>query len=121
MLQQLPSESSAGKAGPGTVELALQQAFYPMTMPLTIGPGCISVCIAFGAHIREQSNTAHLNYVMPFLGGIAGMALVCFTLWLCDSHAGRLAEILGALLYDSPPSSSLRWAFRLSGKECPRL
>lgn len=95
MLKQMPTEGTAGEGGPATVALALQQAFYPLTMPLTIGPGCISVCIAFGAHIRQQSNIAHLNYIGPFLGGLAGMSLVCFTLWLCYANAGKLAAILG--------------------------
>ncbi len=96
MLNQRPGEGTAGEAGPGSVERALQHAFYPLTMPLTIGPGCISVCIAFGAHIRQQSTIAHLDYLVPFVGGLTGMALVCFTLWLCYANAGKLAAILGA-------------------------
>ena len=96
MLNQRPVDEAAGTASPGNVEHALQQAFYPLTMPLTVGPGCISVCIAFGAHIRQQSNTAHLNYLVPFLGGLTGMALVCVTLWLCFANAGRLAAMLGS-------------------------
>src|SRR4051794_1398706 len=31
----------------GTLEVALQHAFYPLTLPLTVGPGCVSVTIAF--------------------------------------------------------------------------
>lgn len=95
MLQTRPTNNAGDESGPPTVEAALQQAFYPLTMPLTVGPGCISVCIAFGANIRQQSNTANLDYFLPFLGGLTGMALVCFTLWLCYAHAGRLAQILG--------------------------
>ncbi len=97
MLKQMPSEGAAGECGPGTVALALQQAFYPLTMPLTIGPGCISVCIAFGAHIRQQSNIAHLNYIGPFLGGLAGMSagFLLHGSWLCYAHAGKLAAMLG--------------------------
>jgi multiple antibiotic resistance protein len=36
-----------------------------------------------------------LNYLVPFLGGLAGMALVCFALWLCYANTGKLAAILG--------------------------
>jgi len=95
MLQQKPADGASAEAAQPTVEAALQHAFYPLTMPLTVGPGCISVCIGFGAHIRQQSNVAHLNYLLPFLGGRTSMTLVCFTLWLSFANAGKLASILG--------------------------
>jgi multiple antibiotic resistance protein len=80
---------------PGTAEDAMQQAFYPLTLPLTVGPGCISVAIAFGAHIRQQSTNARIDSIPPFLGAVLGMILVCLTLWWCYANAGRLAAFLG--------------------------
>ncbi len=82
-------------SGAGTFEVAMQHAFYPLTLPLTVGPGSISVAIAFGAHIRQRSNVAHMDYILPFVGGLIGMALVCLTLALCYANAGKLASLLG--------------------------
>jgi multiple antibiotic resistance protein len=90
--ESVPKASGAGSGGGHD---ALEQAFYPLTLPLTVGPGCISVTIAFGAHIRQQSNLAHIDNLAPFLGALGGMALVCITLALCYQHAGRLASFLG--------------------------
>ena len=36
------------------LEDALQHAFFPLTLPLTVGPGAISVAITLGAHLRYQ-------------------------------------------------------------------
>jgi multiple antibiotic resistance protein len=94
MLNQEASENKAA-AKSGSVEDALRSAFYPLTLPLTVGPGCISVSLAFGAHIRQQSTVARINYVPPFLGALLGMVLVCVTLLLCYQHAGKLERILG--------------------------
>jgi multiple antibiotic resistance protein len=79
----------------GSVQDALAHAFYPLTLPLTVGPGCISVAVAFGAHIRQQSSEARMDNLAPFLGALFGMILVCITVGLCYRHAGRLASFLG--------------------------
>jgi len=94
----LNQESSDLKdtAETGTIEVALQHAFYPLTMPLTVGPGCISVTVAFGAHIRQQSTVSHIDFIPPVLGALTGMALVCVALSLCYEHAGKLTGFLGA-------------------------
>jgi len=95
--QMLNREATAApqKSSQGSMQAALQHAFYPLTLPLTVGPGCISVAVAFGAHIRQQSNIARLDYLVPFLGGLAGMALVCVTIALCYANAGKLTKLLG--------------------------
>ena len=40
-----------------------QQAFYPLTLPLTVGPGSISVAITVGAnrHVEAAAGMAHLR------------------------------------------------------------
>jgi multiple antibiotic resistance protein len=79
----------------GGIEKASQQAFYPLTLPLTVGPGSISVAIAFGADIRQQSDATRIGLILPFIGGLAGMALVCVTLAVCYANAGRISAALG--------------------------
>jgi len=94
MLNQEGSDTTDGPKT-GTVEGAMQHAFYPLTLPLAVGPGCISVTVAFGADIRQQSTLARTDYIPPFLGALAGMVLVCIALSLCFEHAGKLAAFLG--------------------------
>jgi multiple antibiotic resistance protein len=68
------------------------QAFYPLTLPLTVGPGSISVAITLGA------NAAHHHQYQPLtiLAALIGLVLIAVSILLCYGFADRLARILGA-------------------------
>jgi multiple antibiotic resistance protein len=68
-----------------------RQAFYPLTLPLTVGPGSISVAITLGA------NAAHSHALNPLmiLAALVGSALVALSIFLCYGFADRLAQVLG--------------------------
>ena len=69
-------------------------AFYPLTMPLTVGPGAISVAITLGsARPKEAVDLAHL----AVLGGvaIAGLAAVAVTIYVCYRFAEPTIAALG--------------------------
>jgi multiple antibiotic resistance protein len=69
-------------------------AFYPLTMPLTVGPGSISVAIALGAERPEHaSGVAEL----ALLAGAAslGLAAMALTIFLCYRFAGQMVSMLG--------------------------
>jgi multiple antibiotic resistance protein len=69
----------------------VRQAFYPLTLPLTVGPGSISVAITLGA------NAAHSHALHPLmiLAALVGSALVALSIFLCYGFADRLARVLG--------------------------
>ena len=52
-----PDDESASKPVPGTLEDALQHAFFPLTLPLTVGPGGISVAITLGCPLAISSRS----------------------------------------------------------------
>jgi multiple antibiotic resistance protein len=68
----------------------LRRAFYPLTLPLTVGPGSISVAITLGA------NGAHggLDAVM-ILAALAGSLILALCIYLCYGFADRVARLLG--------------------------
>jgi multiple antibiotic resistance protein len=68
------------------------QAFYPLTMPLTVGPGSISVAITLGANAAHR----HAYHPLTILAALVGLALIAISVWLCYAFADRLARILGA-------------------------
>jgi multiple antibiotic resistance protein len=80
---------------PVTADAAMQSAFYPLTLPLTVGPGCISVSITIGAHLRQLSGKEYLLRLPLFLSALGGMAVLCILVWLCYGNARRLVKILG--------------------------
>jgi multiple antibiotic resistance protein len=43
LLNQKDDNSTTDEKPPDTLEDALQHAFYPLTLPITVGPGCISI------------------------------------------------------------------------------
>jgi multiple antibiotic resistance protein len=95
LLNQQPSASSAEHAS-DTLEDALQHAFYPLTLPITVGPGCISIAITLGAHLRHQAGTGFEHgYPRHFLAALLGMFLLCLLVWVCYGNAGRLVRVLG--------------------------
>ena len=63
-----------------------------MTLPLTVGPGSISVAITLGAN---QSKHLGLN-LLGILAAVVGSALVALSIFLCYGFADRLATFLGA-------------------------
>jgi multiple antibiotic resistance protein len=69
---------------------AFRSAFYPLTMPLTVGPGSISVAITLGAN--EQRGVANLLLI---LAAVVGSALVAVSIYLCYGFADWLAAAIG--------------------------
>jgi multiple antibiotic resistance protein len=69
----------------------LHQAFYPLTLPLTVGPGSISVAVTLGANASHSG----IN-VLAILAAIVGSAVIALSIFLCYGFADRLARILGA-------------------------
>ncbi len=66
-------------------------AFYPLTLPLTVGPGSISVAITLGANEPH-----HLGpNLLVILAAVIGSALVALSIYLCYGFADRLAAIIG--------------------------
>src|SRR5262249_26245903 len=69
-----------------------QKAFYPLHLPLTVGPGSISVAITLGANGKH----AEESLLFSMLGAVIGAVLVAGSVYLCYAFADRLAHVLGA-------------------------
>jgi multiple antibiotic resistance protein len=66
------------------------RAFYPLTLPLTVGPGSLSVALTLGA-----SQGIHESGWIRLIAAVIGPILVVATIYLCYRFAERLARILG--------------------------
>jgi multiple antibiotic resistance protein len=70
-------------------------AFYPLTMPLTVGPGSISVAIALGS--QRPAGSDDVTQLVALAGGaVAGLAAIAITIYVCFRFAGNLVAVLGA-------------------------
>jgi multiple antibiotic resistance protein len=86
--------SAAGLAGKPAAAAELgQRAFYPLTMPLTVGPGSISVALTLGA-IQEHGARA---LIVPAVGHLLGVVIVAIAVYLCYRFADRILRRLGPI------------------------
>ena len=70
---------------------ALESAFYPLTLPLTVGPGTISGAVTLGAN----STRRYGFHVTIILAAVVAIVAVAVTVLLCYGLADRLARLLG--------------------------
>jgi multiple antibiotic resistance protein len=69
----------------------MRQAFYPLTLPLTVGPGSIAVAITVGANRTEGS-----EWRWPLIVGLLiGAFVIAVSIYLSYRFAERIAAALG--------------------------
>ena len=68
----------------------MQRAFFPLTMPLTVGPGTISVAITLGT---QGAGTKHL--LMTASCGLLAALAVAVTIYLSYRFATNVLHWLG--------------------------
>lgn len=83
-------------SAPADVEhrAALDLAFYPITMPLTVGPGSIATAIALGS-TRPMGEHRVTELFAQGIGAVAGLAAISLTIYLCYRHARQMTRLLG--------------------------
>lgn len=69
----------------------LRDAFYPLTRPLTVGPGSIAVAITLGANEPRRLGAN----LLAMLAAAIGSAFVAATIYPCYGYANRLAVLIG--------------------------
>ncbi len=90
LLNQGDVDRPKGGVDKAPAEVILRRSFFPLTMPLTVGPGTISVAIVLGS--RSASSDAIL---IDAIGAVAGTILVAATIYVCFRYAGRVIGFLG--------------------------
>ncbi|QGZ57156.1 MarC family protein [Paraburkholderia acidiphila] len=85
-------DSSASQAPPDPVRRATLRAtaFYPLTLPVTVGPGSIAVAIALGTG-RPRGHVQLVNIV----GVLLALIVLCGCIYLCVRFAGHVGRRLG--------------------------
>lgn len=90
--QQVRNDDKAQMAESLSQDNVRIQAFYPMTFPLTCGPGSISAAITVGAALHSKHwATSAAN----FAGGLTALAVIGVLIMLTFRYAGRILRPLG--------------------------
>jgi multiple antibiotic resistance protein len=91
MLEQKSDNDRGGVRRTVSCPQVLNDAFYPLTLPLTVGPGSISVAITLGANAPH-----HLGAnLLAMLAAAVGSAFVAATIYLCYGFADQLSARMG--------------------------
>lgn len=80
-------DRTTGDAGIGSLE---QKVFYPLTFPVTVGPGCIVVMLTITAHASVKGNV--LNDISAHVGILLASVALSWTVFLCYRYAPKITE-----------------------------
>jgi len=69
-------------------------SFYPLTMPLTVGPGSISVAITIGSR-KPETEFALTVLALHAVGAFLGVVAIAASIYIAYRFAGNLARLLG--------------------------
>jgi multiple antibiotic resistance protein len=93
--QLLTKDAQKVSAASPNPEEVLSRAFYPYTLPITVGPGSISVAVALGAHLPTELHAK--SFVSPEIlaASILGTLVTCLVVYVCYRWARAAANLLG--------------------------
>jgi len=77
---------------PPSSQEILSQAFYPLTMPLTTGPGSIAVALTLGSNLHTET---HMQLIFSALTAVVGILFIGLTIFLCYWFSEGLQRLLG--------------------------
>jgi multiple antibiotic resistance protein len=86
------AENAARAAESFTPEMAKARAFYPLTFPISCGPGSIAAAITVGASLREADTVASL---VRLAGSLPGILVTSLSLYICLRFAAQFLYRLG--------------------------
>jgi multiple antibiotic resistance protein len=70
------------------------ESFYPLTMPLTVGPGSMSVAITLGSQRPMYTNFG--DFVLLGSAAVAGILAIVLSIYLCYRFAETIVARLGS-------------------------
>ncbi len=89
--EKTPSGANVAAELPDTL-LVSRMAFYPLTMPITCGPGTISVAVSLGTSRPRGVGSGLLSFILQ---GVAAIALVSALVYLLYRYSDRLSKVIG--------------------------
>ena len=90
LTQEQWSDHAAGVQAGSAVKVG---SFYPLTMPLTVGPGSMSVAITIGS--RKPGFTRLSELAEHASGALLGLIAIALSIYLAYRFADNIARLLG--------------------------
>ncbi len=79
-------QTAADASGNGALE---GKVFYPLTFPVTAGPGCIVVMLTLSAHASQPRVVSN---VLAHVGIAVAVLALSLSVWLCYTYAPKITQ-----------------------------
>jgi multiple antibiotic resistance protein len=83
---QTTKQSAADASGGGALA---DKVFYPLTFPVTAGPGCIVVMLTLSAHASKSGVVAN---ILAHVGIAVAVLALSFSVFVCYTYAPKITQ-----------------------------
>ncbi len=90
---QEPQREQAAASLPVSANIS-RMAFYPLTMPITTGPGTISVAVSLGTNLPRRFED--LQWISFLIQMTLATSLVCVLIYFLYRYSDRISRVIGA-------------------------
>lgn len=94
--QQSSSDQSSGTPTRITDATAASNAFFPLTMPLTVGPGSIATAISLAAAAQDEKDFDWLAQLPAVVGATSALITLSLAVYLVYRASSGIQRLLGA-------------------------
>ena len=84
-----PGDAAKTEAAQASTGSLSQKTFYPLTFPVTAGPGCIVVMLTLSAHASTKNL---LNNAAAHAGIVVAIVLLSLIVFVCYAYAPRISQ-----------------------------
>lgn len=92
LLNQKPAATKSDVAEDDDI---MEHAFYPYTLPITVGPGSISVAVTLGAHLPAELHAPSIFSPKVLIASLVGIVSICLIIYVCYRYARSAERHLG--------------------------
>jgi multiple antibiotic resistance protein len=94
--QQGSSDHNTNSSSGVTDATAVGSAFFPLTMPLTVGPGSIATAISLAAAVQDEKDFHWLAELPEVIGATSALIALSLIIYLVYRESSGIQRLLGA-------------------------
>lgn len=88
-----PQDGAVSATADWSRQVAERRAFYPLTFPLTVGPGSIAVALTLAASIYKDKSG--FRPLAAPISAVIGVLVLAVVIYLCYRFADRMVKLIG--------------------------
>jgi multiple antibiotic resistance protein len=93
--QKSGSDKGASGSAGITDDTSAGSAFFPLTMPLTVGPGSIATAIALVAAYQDGKSLSLINELPAVVGAVAALFALSLTIYFIYRESSGIQRVFG--------------------------